>query len=341
MSTPFAPAASLELLLDTLVVPDELLPWASLLRDQLRGQPDAAQLAVTLRDLAELALEARARHEQRRAGINDFLQQTLQAIEEIEQVLQTVEQQSSAGYQATRKIDLTLERQVDDMEKKLRSSNSVEQVRDAVNQRLAVLRNGLDDGRGKRALQFSALQAQMMKVNGVVRHLHKEMASCHVQFGQVGARALIDPASDLPNRVAFEQRLQQEYARWTRYRTPVALLLVSAGRAGQETTGVVDAALRQIAERLRPVIRDVDFVARFSADTLGMLMPETPLVATTSLIERLRSCLAPLAHAGTPIRLGGSAPESGDSVQALISRALAAVAADNPYLDEEEIANRA
>ena len=95
----------------------------------------------------------------------------------------------------------------------------------------------------------------------------------------------------------------------------------------------MDAIVHRLAEVLRPVIRDVDFLARFSAATLGVLMPETSLVATEALIERLRESLAAVDGGALRLRFGGAALETGDTAQGLIRRAMAAVAAD--HLDDK------
>ena len=340
MSAPNSTIASLELLLDTLVVPDDLQAWSQLLREQLRRQPNPTQLAVTLQDMAELAVESRTRREQARAGVDAFLARTQQVLDEIEQALQTTDQQASAGYQATRKIDLTLERQLDQLEGKLRFSNTVEQVRDAVNQRLAVFRAGLDDGRGKRSLQFAAMQAQIMKVTSVLRNLHTELESFVAQRDTDGTHQLTDEASGLPNRVAFEQRLQQEYARWSRYGSPAALLLIEVAPISGTTAEKVDDTIRATTMNLRPIIRNVDFMARFATDTFGILMPETTLAATEALIARVRVSLSPLCVDGTVIRLGGSVLQTGDTAQALIARATTAAKADGPRAVQEAITVR-
>ena len=38
--------------------------------------------------------------------------------------------------------------------------------------------------------------------------------------------ALMDPLTEVHNRLAYDERIEQEYARWKRYQTPLSLIVI-------------------------------------------------------------------------------------------------------------------
>jgi diguanylate cyclase (GGDEF)-like protein len=91
--------------------------------------------------------------------------------------------------------------------------------------------------------------------------------------------ALVDPLTRLPNRLAFYERLSDEWARARRYRRPLGLLLLDMDGLKQINDthghGVGDRALRAMAESISAEIRATDYAARLAGDEFVVLCPET------------------------------------------------------------------
>ena len=91
-----------------------------------------------------------------------------------------------------------------------------------------------------------------------------------------------------------------------------------------------DAALRELATRIRKMFRREDVVARMGGDEMAVLMPDTPMDQSIDKAERLRQRVAAepiaLADASAPVPLtvscGVSAVENAtDSGEDLVRRA--------------------
>jgi diguanylate cyclase (GGDEF)-like protein len=91
--------------------------------------------------------------------------------------------------------------------------------------------------------------------------------------------ALVDPLTQLPNRLAFYERLSDEWPRARRYGRPLGLLLLDMDGLKQINDthghGMGDRALRAIAESISAEIRGTDFAARLAGDEFVVLCPET------------------------------------------------------------------
>lgn len=89
-------------------------------------------------------------------------------------------------------------------------------------------------------------------------------------------QATHDTLTGLPNRELFHDRLDQSLARWHREGSPFAVAFLDLDRfkAVNDELGhaVGDALLRQVAERLRSVLRDVDTLARVGGDEFTLIL---------------------------------------------------------------------
>jgi diguanylate cyclase (GGDEF)-like protein len=128
-------------------------------------------------------------------------------------------------------------------------------------------------------------------------------------FGQLADRvaatwqaATVDPLTGIANRQAVLGRLDEELARATRYRRPLAIVMVDLDHFKRlnDTHGHAagDAVLRQVARRLADSIRAVDVIGRFGGEEFLAVLPETDADSAASLAEKLRRVVA-----GTPVRL--------------------------------------
>ena len=123
---------------------------------------------------------------------------------------------------------------------------------------------------------------------------------------QVEARMLHlaqhDPLTDLPNRLLFQDRLQQAMARSARTGSPLAVIVIDLDkfkeindRAGHR---VGDLVLKALARRLRTGLRDTDTVARFGGDEFAIVLPDlTSVAAAVRIAEKMQSRIE------TPLKL--------------------------------------
>lgn len=113
-----------------------------------------------------------------------------------------------------------------------------------------------------------------------------------------------DPLTGLPNRVLFQQRLEEALAQARRNDTSVSLLMLDLDdfKVVNDLLGhdAGDAVLREVAARLRSITRDCDTVARFGGDEFGIILVEPLRLEHTiryaeRAIKRLRK---PFLYAG-------------------------------------------
>ena len=111
-----------------------------------------------------------------------------------------------------------------------------------------------------------------------------------------------DPLTDLPNRLLFQDRLQQAMVRSKRSGSPVAVILMDLDgfKAINDSDGhrVGDETLKALARRLRSSLRESDTVARIGGDEFAFILPDlTATKAAVRIGEKL------LANIETPLKV--------------------------------------
>lgn len=118
--------------------------------------------------------------------------------------------------------------------------------------------------------------------------------------------ALVDALTGIPNRAAFEERLELEFERAKRHGRHLALLYIDLDgfKAINDTQGhqTGDQVLKDVATCLATHCRREDMVCRFGGDEFALLITEPPNIATTmDIAEKVRQRIAALDWDGQSV----------------------------------------
>ena len=124
-------------------------------------------------------------------------------------------------------------------------------------------------------------------------------------------RALYDALTGVPNRVLFQDRLEQACTRTQREGQAFAVMLMDLNRFKQanDTFGhqCGDLVLQETARRLRTVLRDSDSVARLGGDEFALLLPKADAGGAAIVADRIQEAMAePFLFEGQDLAIGAS-----------------------------------
>ena len=148
--------------------------------------------------------------------------------------------------------------------------------------------------------------------------------------------ATTDSLTGIANRRHFIERARHELDRATRYRQPLAILLLDIDHFKQVNDSfghpAGDKLLQVVAQACQSSARHVDLAGRLGGEEFALLMPETGAIAAHLAAERLRRAIAAIAPAQSGVlrqitaSFGVATLAAGDtSLDTLLARADAAL----------------
>lgn len=140
-----------------------------------------------------------------------------------------------------------------------------------------------------------------------------------------------DPTTGLPCRRVFISELYRRLSEAERYGSLFSIVMLRINgldRLSELGETVVNRALTVVSELTLGVMRETDLIARYSSDSLAILMPSTSIDQAISpiarLLEEIGECDS-VRHKGNAIHLSadaGIAEPTGEDATALIDRAI-------------------
>ena len=107
---------------------------------------------------------------------------------------------------------------------------------------------------------------------------------------------LIDQLTEIPNRRSFDERLNLEWERSKREKTPLSIFMIDIDnfKLYNDTHGHLqgDTALQTIAKTLKQTLnRSTDFVARWGGEEFTVLLPNTDSKGAMTIAETIRKAV--------------------------------------------------
>lgn len=285
-----APRESLPLapLVDCLLIPPEFAQRAADLRETLIGGTSAAPVADVGRFLNDLY--AFLRRDLRSLG--EYLKAATEHLGSVEVELKAALQDSQEAATASAQLTSTLAGDVAAIDAAIEGDLSVTELKQAIESRVHSIRASMsafvDSQRGKQ----SAYERRINELAARVRQFETESNTLRQKMRAEQEKAYRDTLTQLPNRLAYEERSGLEYARARRTRAPLTLAVLDLDhfkRINDEFGHRVgDKVLRHVAELCRRRMRATDLLARFGGEEFVALFPETAAAAAASVCDELR-----------------------------------------------------
>ena len=282
-------------LLQRLNLPEELEARAARLREQLEaGDPPQGWEAV-IDEIAELVTELRQRSQQERKGIEEFLSKISERLQEVGRHLQGSSALNDDNLHSGRALGDAVRREMEGIESSVRQADNIDQLKGAVQQRLDAVLVHLSRHSDEQQLRYEKAKQQIESMSQRVRALEKETRSLRSRVNEERSQAMTDALTQIPNRLAWQERVEQEVARWKRFGTPLVLLFwdVDHFKDINDSYGhkAGDKVLRKLAGVLHAGVRETDFVARYGGEEFAMLMTGSDLDTSLEVADKLRKSI--------------------------------------------------
>ena len=314
--------------LDELPLPESHHAQSAALADRIRDGLNWYELVPTLEDLAVLmqAVVGSGQHE-----FEIYLKQLNERLANFQGSLVDAQEGYVDGLAAARELDSELRQQVDGLHSSVQEASDLFGLKQVVESRLEGLLSTMDAYQRQRDQREEQVAGRLQTLVERVASMEQEAKGFREHLEEQRQKALVDALTGLPNRAAWNERLEIEGARWQRYggELLMAVLDIDHFKRINDDYGHLagDKVLKIIAGELAKRVRATDFIARFGGEEFVLLMPSTPVEGGIRLLDVLRSAIeaCPFHFKGQPVTItlsgGLAAYHSGEVAEQVFERA--------------------
>ena len=279
-------------LLDQLALLPELRPMIAQLRADAPSALAGADLVRLLERVTRLASEQRAAAQREKLELEHLLQQMTSRLDEIAAHLAGEVEEQNAAQDDTEKLNLLVSGEVEELKTNVMRAVDLPAMRDQVTLRLDAINGHLHEFRGREESRIKTYRERVGRMRSRIRELERESHSLHISLQEEQRLAMIDALTGIPNRAAYDDRIEQEFRRWKRFGRTISILAwdIDRFKGINDSYGhkAGDRVLRVFGQQLAKHVRETDFVARYGGEEFVMLLVGSSPAEAHTVADKIR-----------------------------------------------------
>jgi diguanylate cyclase len=284
--------------LDRLALLPELKSVVAELRARRRDSLNIREMAELLERVARFATEQRAQVQREKLELENLVQQMASRLEEIASHITGELAERTAVQADTQQLSLLVTDEVEQLRLTAAGAPDLATLRQQLNTRLEAISNHLTEFREREDMRVRQYRERVQNMRTRISVLERESRSLQESLREEQRLAMIDALTGIPNRAAYDDRIEQEFKRWKRFERPVSILAwdIDRFKAINDAYGhkAGDKVLRVIGQHLARHVRDTDFVARYGGEEFVMLLVGTAAEEARVVADKIRMEIAQL-----------------------------------------------
>jgi diguanylate cyclase len=318
-------------LVEELAVPAEFVGEANRIKDELARDGGVTDFTDAFKSIVSLVTAMRRTLVQEKLELQEFLQQLTVRLQELDLHLGGTQSQQKTWAEDGRKLEAAVQNQVKDIKSSVDVASDLDQLKNVISNRLDVLQQHLDEYQSNEVRRQESLAAELANVKTRLVSVESEADQLRTRLKDKHQQAIIDPLTGTHNRLAYDERVGAEVARWKRYGNPLAIVVLDVDHFKRINDHyghkAGDKALKLIAQVLGENLRETDFLARYGGEEFVVLVTQTAEDGVAGVTEKLRKaveeCKFHYAGKDVPITISGGYAmfREGDSAETVFNRA--------------------
>jgi diguanylate cyclase len=284
--------------LDRLALLPELKPVVGELRARKRDALNMREMAELLERVTRFATEQRAQVQREKLELENLVQQMASRLEEITSHITGELAERTAVEEDSKQLSLLVTDEVNQIRITAAGAPDLPTLRQQLTARLEAISSHLTDFRSREDTRVRQYRERVQNMRTRISVLERESRSLQESLREEQRLAMIDALTGIPNRAAYDDRIEQEFKRWKRFERPVSILAwdIDRFKAVNDAYGhkAGDKVLRVIGQHLARHVRDTDFVARYGGEEFVMLLVGTAAEEARVVADKIRMEIAQL-----------------------------------------------
>jgi diguanylate cyclase len=301
------------------------------LETKLAGSLSTDEFSDVLSPLTELVVQRIKRIELAKQEVETLLGHMVGKLDEIGQFVAEQNRSQIESHASSETLNVQLAVEMKAMGDSVDATNDLQQIRAQVRNRIDSIDRHLHEFRQRETMLASAMRARNDQMRARITELEGEAKRLHHALKDEQRLSTIDALTKIPNRLAYEKRVDDELKRWQRFKQPTCIAVwdVDHFKRVNDTYGhrAGDRVLRTVADCLAARIRSTDFLARYGGEEFVMILPGTKLEDACRILDEMRLAIANIGFhfRGTPVSItisaGVTALAAGDAAGSAFDRA--------------------
>jgi diguanylate cyclase len=295
-SPPFGIAAGYLLrLLERLALESRAGSRIEELKALLAAATSDAAVGEAIERIADLVNEQLQALQRDRGEVERTLAHVNSQLDEVAAYLFGEDADREAAQQSGQQMEGQVRGELAELGDSVRRAQDLEALRRDVIARTGAIHQHMVEFREREASRHAAYQQRADRMRARIAELERETRTLQDSLRREKRLSTTDALTGIPNRLAWDERIAHEFARWKRFRRPMCLVAwdIDHFKNINDTYGHAagDKVLYVVAQHLARQIREVDFVARYGGEEFAMLLigtrPEDALRVCNGLRERI------------------------------------------------------
>ncbi len=221
-----------------------------------------------------------------------FLEGISKQLSQLDQQTRIASESNLASYSDRENFNAAIHSEIDNI--KMSTSNALElpALQKNITAHLQELTSKLQTYKQEEDSRLRDSQHQLHEMSQKLQDLEDEANALRKNLKLAHEKAFLDSVTGLPNRLAYNEKIDMECKFWKRYRIPISLLVwdvdhfkrindVYGHKAGDKTLALV-------AQLLQSNCRETDFIARYGGEEFAMLLHNVNAEQSLATAEKIR-----------------------------------------------------
>jgi diguanylate cyclase len=292
---------------------------------------DEDQWPETLNDIVTSISDSLKNLDHEKRELEGFIVKVTAQLGEVTQVVSEDQREQQSNHADGLALQSFVQEGMGLIQKNVQSTNDLQEMKLEICKNVDEISDGVDDYAERFNQHHEATAERNLKLTEQLSQMEQETQELQVMLMENRAKLLYDALTGVYSRMAYDERIAQELARWTRYQTPFSYVILDIDhfKRVNDTYGhnAGDKALKLVAQMMLKYVRQSDYVFRIGGEEFVLLLTSTSVDNAATMVEKMRAGIAASSFhfKGEPINLTLSAgiteTRINDDVEVIYERA--------------------
>lgn len=287
---------SLVKLLDKMILPGDLQIEANLIKRELDKENNENIFIKSLEQTVSITADILDRVKKEKKEIEDFLKQLTGRLQELDRDIKETARIRELTHQHGLDMTDVMKTEMNTMEDGINNINNLDELKTAIQSRVILLRNHVDNFLLNEGEKNQEAVSIIKELKDQVKEMEQETEDLKQQIEEERKQTLRDVLTEIPNRLAYNERLEYDIANFQRNKTPFVLVVwdIDFFKKVNDVYGHAagDQVLKLVASILNKNMRQTDFIARYGGEEFVSLLPDTDINGAQLITDKLREIIA-------------------------------------------------